>query len=144
MLVALCLVATCGRLGRDYDPSRDAEQDLRRAVEQAQSSGRRILLIVGGEWCSWCKTLDRFIKNTPEVAVIWNGQFITVHVNVSPENENTAFLSQFPEISEYPHILVLDKDGHLLHSQGTSQFESGGSYSTQRVMAFLEAWTPKK
>jgi len=126
----------------DYDPKRDPEQDLRQAVKAAESGGKRILVIVGGEWCGWCKILDGFVKENADVARLWGEHFITVHVNFSPENANAAFLSRFPAIEGYPHIFVLEKDGRLLHSQETDALESGRSYSKEKVTHFLRAWIP--
>ena len=37
-----------------YDPTADPFLDLQQTVSEATSSGRRILLEVGGEWCIWC------------------------------------------------------------------------------------------
>jgi thioredoxin-related protein len=142
LVVSVLMLASIAGAG-DYDPLRDPQHDLRAAVKEAQVGGKRILLVVGGEWCSWCKILDGFIKATPDVAELWTKHFITVHVNFSEENQNATFLGQFPVIEGYPHIFVLDKDGRLLHSQETSLLERGNSYSRDRLKAFLQAWTPK-
>ena len=50
-----------------YDPSRDAAKDIDAAVVEAQKTGRHILLVVGGDWCSWCHTLDNYFKSNPEL-----------------------------------------------------------------------------
>ena len=137
---ALLLVTASASAHDSYDPNRDPEKDLRAAREQAASSGRRILVVVGGQWCGWCRRLDRFKKETAEVAALWERHFVTLHVNFSQENENTAFLKRFPRIEGYPHIFILDKDGRLLHSQETGTLEQGKGYSVEKVTAFLRAW----
>jgi hypothetical protein len=65
-------------------------------------------------------------------------------VNVSPENENKAVLSRYPEIKGYPHLFVLEEDGELLHSQDTSPLELGASYDLQKLFTFLRKWAPEK
>jgi hypothetical protein len=65
-------------------------------------------------------------------------------VNYSPENENKAVLSHYPEVKGYPHIFVLDEDGKLLHSQDTSELELGKSYDPEKFFAFLRKWAPEK
>src|SRR5262245_63345962 len=43
-----------------FDPLRDAEKDIQSAIARADQTRQRILLDVGGEWCGWCNTLERF------------------------------------------------------------------------------------
>ena len=141
-LVTLGLLALACDAHSPYDPTRDPEKDLAAALKQAEASGKRVLVVVGGEWCSWCKILDKFVTDDPEVGALWEKHFVTVHVNVSPENENTAFMGRFPPINGYPHVFVLERDGRLLHSQGTGGLESGASYSREKMAEFLRAWRP--
>jgi hypothetical protein len=67
--------------------------------------------------------------------------FVTVKVNFSAENENKEILSRYDPIPGYPHIFVLERDGKLLHSQGTSALESGKSYDLEGLTAFLTKWS---
>ena len=56
-----------------FDPSRDAMKDFEAAKAEAKKSGKRILLDVGGNWCSWCRLLDRFYTDpsvVPEVFLL--------------------------------------------------------------------------
>ncbi|MBI3147772.1 MAG: thioredoxin family protein [Betaproteobacteria bacterium] len=124
-----------------FDPGRDAAQDISRAVAEAKQSGRRILLDVGGDWCSWCHILDRMFKQNADLSELRERHFIWVKINKSPENNNEAVLARYPKIKGYPHIFVLDRDGRLLHSQDTYQLEEGKSYSKERIRAFLVRWS---
>jgi thiol:disulfide interchange protein len=124
----------------DYDEGRDPAADLAEAVERAQREGKRILLVVGGEWCGWCKLLEEFIRNTPEVHTAMDASFLIVKVNWSRGNRNEAFLGQLPTIRGYPHIFVLEMDGSFLHSQNTGELEEGRSYDLGAVLGFLNRW----
>ncbi len=62
-------------------------------------------------------------------------------MNVSEENRNAQFLSRFPPITRHPHLLVLDAQGELLHSQATKVLEDGDGFSVERIAAFLEQWS---
>ncbi len=126
----------------DYDPGRDPARDLQLAIDQARRDGKRILIVVGGRWCSWCGKLGEAMKSQAGVAELQSRHFVTFKVNFSPENENPAFLSRFPPIDDYPHLLVLDQEGRLLHSQGADDLLEGKSYSGEKLMRFLEAWKP--
>jgi hypothetical protein len=56
--------------------------------------------------------------------------------------ENKKVLSRYPTIPGYPHLFVLDTGGRLLHSQDTSQLESGRSYDLEKFFSFLKKWAP--
>ena len=127
-----------------FDPSRDAGKDIDLTILEAKRSNRRILLDVGGEWCIWCHRLDTmFIKN-PEVEKYLHDNFVVVKVNYSKENKNEKTLSRFPKIPGYPHIFVLDKNGKLLISKSSGDFENGKGHDPKVVLAFLKKWSIKK
>ena len=125
----------------NYDPKRNADQDIRDAIEEAKRTHRRILLEVGGEWCVWCHRLDDFFAAHPDLTSLRDKNFVTVKINFSDENPNKEVLSRYGEIPGYPHIFVLDSDGKYLHSQNTSPLESQKSYSLERLTSFLSYWS---
>ena len=123
-----------------FDPKRDAAADIQAAVAEARKSKRRVILDVGGEWCSWCHTLDRYFDEHPDLKELRDRLYVWTKVNWSPDNHNEAVLSQYPKIPGYPHFFVLDQDGKLLQSQDTSQLEDGRSYSYDKMQQFLMRW----
>jgi thiol:disulfide interchange protein len=123
-----------------YDPKRDPEKDIKEAVAEATRTHKRILLEVGGEWCSWCHIMDRYFEQNPKLLEYREKNFVTVRINFSRENENKKLLSRYPTIPGYPHIFVLETNGKLVHSQDTSQLESGRSYDLEKFFAFLKRW----
>lgn len=127
-----------------YDPKRDAEADIRDAVQEAARTGKRVLVDVGGEWCGWCHTLDRFFEQNPKLLEYRDQNFVMVKINYSPENENEKLLSQYPKIPGFPHLFILNAKGKLLHSQDTSELEEGKSYNLEKLFAFLRNWSTRK
>ena len=126
-----------------YDPKRDAARDIDDAVAEAKRTNRRILLEVGGEWCSWCHILDEYFDKHPDLTALRDRNFVTVKINFSDENPNKEVLSRYGPINGYPHIFVLDSDGKFLHSQGTGVLESGKSYDLEKMNTFLMQWAPR-
>ena len=123
-----------------YDPKRDAAQDIREAAVEAKRTHRRVLVEVGGEWCSWCHHMDDFFAAHSDLTELRDKKFVMLKVNFSEENPNKELLSQYPAIAGYPHIFVLDSDGTLVHSQDTSALEEGKSYNLERFTTFLAYW----
>ncbi len=135
-------IAAVAALSAMFDPKRDPASDLEMAKVEAQRGGKRILLDVGGEWCSWCHILDKLVEEDGEIRSFRDANFVWMKVNYSEENENKAFLSAYPEIKGYPHLFVLDADGNLLHSQFTGDLEKGKGYDRKKFFAFLKEWAP--
>ncbi len=123
-----------------FDPLRDPFNDLKETVSLAQKSDKRIILDVGGEWCIWCKRIDKFMQEEKEISQLLDKHFIMLKVNYSKENKNEKFLSAYPEIEGYPHFFVLDKNGKLLHSQNTGELEKDKYYDKDKFVEFLKKW----
>jgi thiol:disulfide interchange protein len=110
-------------------------------MSEARRDEKRVLLEVGGNWCGWCRELERFVTSDPAVAEAIRCAFVVVRVNVSPENPNARFLSAYPDIPGYPYLFVLDAKGSLLAEVDTDDFLRGESYDRTRLLAFVTKWS---
>ncbi|MES1243727.1 MAG: thioredoxin family protein [Acidobacteriota bacterium] len=126
-----------------YDESRDPAADLKAAVAQAQRENKRILLEVGGEWCIYCRILNKVIHDDERLTQRLRDGFVVVKVNFSDTVKNEAFLSRYPQIQSYPHLFLLEADGALLLSQTPDDFMKDDKYVPDLILAFLEKWEPK-
>lgn len=45
-----------------YDPTADAEKDIAAVIKQAKEQHKYVLIMGGGNWCSWCTEFNRFSK----------------------------------------------------------------------------------
>jgi thiol:disulfide interchange protein len=124
----------------EYDPARNAEQDIQDAVAEAKRTNRRVMVEVGGDWCIWCHHMDEFFEKHPDMLAQRDKNFVMVKVNRSDENKNEELLSRYPKVAGYPHIFILDKDGKLIHSQDTGLLEEGKGYNPDKFKTFLTVW----
>jgi thioredoxin-related protein len=139
-LLGFAIAAAAAELPARFDPSRDAAADVAEAIALANAQGKHVIVDVGGEWCSWCHILDRFIAGNPDVRSLIDAKYIWVKVNFSKENRNEALLARWPKVAGYPHLFVLDANGRLLHSQDTGRLESGNGYDRRKFLAMLRRW----
>lgn len=123
-----------------YNPARDPFADGRAALQLARDTQRKVLIEVGGDWCSWCHILDRFLNEHPALHTRLHQTFVVLKVNVDDANDNSEFLAVFPRPLGYPHMYITDTDGTILYSQDTAEFLQDGRYSEQRFGAFLDRW----
>lgn len=145
LLAAAGALQQAGAQGLDakFDARRDAAADVAAAVTQAAAQGKHVIVDVGGEWCTWCHVLDKFIASQEEVRSRIAADFVWVKVNWSPANRNERVLSAWPKVAGYPHLFVLDGAGRLLRSQPSAALESGNGYDAARMLAFLAQSRPR-
>lgn len=124
-----------------YDAARDAEADIRAAVSEAQKTGKRILLEIGGDWCPWCHALAQFFHQNPDVLKVRNAAFVVVNIYYSPENKNERVLARYSKVLGIPHFFILDETGTLLHSQHVVELQTNGAYSAEKMKEFVNKWS---
>ena len=121
-----------------YNPKANPDADLTRALVDAKTSNKKVLIIAGGDWCVWCHYLESFVKKNKDVDDALHGAFVTVKVYMGDENKNTAFFSKLPKAAGYPHFWVIESDGKLKKSMNTGLLEDGKkSYDKAGFLKFI-------
>ena len=123
-----------------YDSTRDPFIDGSAALKLAQETKRRVLIEVGGNWCSWCLQLDKFLAENHQLREQLHRYFVILKVNVSEVNDNAEFLAGFPKPLGYPHIYISEADGRIIFSKDTAQLLENSRYSVQRFQQFINKW----
>ena len=124
----------------EYHKKQDPKMDLQKAKKVAQKEHKKILLIVGGDWCKWSGTLDNFLEDHPEIAQKFYNSFevVKVYYGKGMTKEAKNFLKQFPPLKGTPHFYILDENGKLLKSVDTGYLERGYSYNKRKFEQFIE------
>ena len=124
----------------------NADSAIKASVKKAKAEGKYVLLQGGGNWCSWCIEFARFCKADPKIDSILQSSFIWYHLNWSKENENKKVFAKYgyPQRFGYPVFIILNSKGERLNTQNSEYLEDGKkSYNRNKVIEFLEAWSPK-
>lgn len=127
-------------VNNSYDPRANPYRDLERALDRAEAENKRVLIVVGGDWCVWCEILDIYLTRNTDVRTAFEASFVMLKVNWSPVNENTAFLSGFPRSRGYPDFFILESNGAFLRQQDTGLLEREDNYDRARMLAFAQRW----
>lgn len=128
-----------------YDPRANPYRDLERGIDRASAEHKRILIIVGGDWCGPCEVLDQRLARDADVRAAFERSFVIVKVNVSAVNRNEAFLSGFPPSEGYPDFFILDANGAYLGRQPTDLLQNDlDYYDRARMLAFATRWIPNE
>lgn len=129
-----------------YDPSANAEKDIKATVEKAKKENKFVLIQAGGNWCSWCIEFARFAKADPQVDSVIRSSYVWYHLNWSKENKNEKLLTRYryPQRFGFPVFIILNGKGERIHTQNSSYLEDGKkSYDKNKVQEFLEMWSPR-
>lgn len=127
-----------------YNPSANVVKDVAAVLLKAKKEKKNVLLQIGGNWCVWCYRLNSFIQTDSILKKLVRDNYITYHLNYSPENKNLSYLKKlgYPQRFGFPVLVVLDGDGKQLHTQDTALLEKGNGYDEEKVKSFLRNWAP--
>lgn len=128
-----------------YHPEENAKQEISKKVKEAKSSGKHVLLQIGGNWCVWCARFNDFVTTDKLIDSLVNDNYVVYHMNYSKENFNIELLKKykFPQRFGFPVFLILNDEGDLIHTQNSAYLESGKGYDKEKVIAFFKDWTSK-
>jgi hypothetical protein len=130
-----------GSLG--YTLPGQAGTQFEAAKRDARATGRRILIVAGGDWCRWCHVLDRFLHRHDDLQQRLDAGFVVLKLAVDGEPVENPVLDALPRAIGYPHFWVLSADGTLIESVETSPLEQGrDDYDRTAFSAFLDRYAP--
>lgn len=134
-----------GPLPKVYEEGRDAMEQIESALEEARGTDRLVVCQVGGNWCPWCLRFAKLITEDEEISQLIKENFVYIHVNTSKENKNVDALKRLenPGRFGYPALVVLDREGRVIHIQNSAYLEEGKGYNRKKVLEFFQNWTIK-
>ena len=140
-------------LKKVYDESINPIEQIDQAIVKAKAEDKFVICQVGGNWCPWCLRFANFISNDSTISEIIEENFVYIHVNYNPRKSEgeaktqraAALMKRLnnPARFGFPVFVVLDTDGKVIHIQDSSFLEEGQGYNQERVVRFLNSWTPK-
>lgn len=149
--VITMMVSAQSQLKKVYDETINPMEQIDKALATVKSdSGQKFVICqVGGNWCPWCLKFADFISKDSDIMKVVNDNFVYLHVNYNPRKDNSATAEALmkrldnPQRFGFPVFVVLDGDGNVLHTQDSSFLEEGKGYNKDKVLRFLNNWTPK-
>ena len=152
ILLFFCLTTVWAQEGlpRVYDESVNPLTQIGQAVRRASQEDKFVVCQVGGNWCPWCLRFADFAAKDSAISQVIQDNFIYIHVNYNPRKQDNPELARAlmqrlgnPARFGFPVFVVLDQQGHVLHTQDSSFLEEGKGYNQEKVLRFFQCWTPK-
>ena len=126
-----------------YDPRADAAALYAEAEARARESNKRLLVILGGNWCEWCLSLDALMRDDLEVHDFMAAHFVVVKLDSARAEELDRRWGEPAEKFGVPVLVFLDPSGNVAHVQETTSLERWGGrllgHDRDRVLAVLRA-----
>ena len=128
-----------------YRPTDNARNEISGKIKIAKEKNKHVLVQIGNNGCSWCYRFHDFIKKDKGLDSMLVSNYELYHLNTSPENKNEKLLASygFPQRFGYPVFLVINAKGMVIHTQNSVYLEEGATYNRQKIMEFLEQWSPR-
>jgi thiol-disulfide isomerase/thioredoxin len=129
---------------RLYAAEADATADVDAALARAAASGKRVLLVLGANWCHDSRALAGWLE-TPRFAALTAAHYEVVFVDVgmpqTGEGRNLDIAARFglQEVKNTPALLVLGADGTALNLETARDWRNAASRSEDAIFAELAA-----
>lgn len=151
-MVALALAgcATTSDTGLRHPEARafavapDAMGDVDAALARAAAADRRVLLVMGANWCHDSRALAGWLES-PRFAALIAARYDVVYVDVgipqTGEGRNLDIARRFglAELTGTPALLVLTADGRAVNLDTAADWRNAASRSEDAVHAALAA-----
>jgi thioredoxin 1 len=127
-----------------YPANVDAHAEIKEAEEKAAQEHKRLLLVVGANWCFDCHVLDLAFHG-PQLAPVIAANYEVVHIDIGPDGKkNGDVLKEFDVSTNkgVPVVVVAESDGKVVFSQKNGEFEDARGLTPEALAEFLNKWKP--
>ena len=133
---------------RSYDVSENAMADVDAALSRATASDKRVLLVMGANWCHDSRALAGWLETERFTALI-EAEYELVFVNIgmpqSGDGHNIAIAQRFglEALPGTPNLLVLTADGTLINADTATTWRDSASREEDVIFDELTALANK-
>lgn len=117
---------------RPYAVSESASADVDAAVARARQSGKRVLLVMGADWCGDSRALAGWL-GTDRFTELISRKYELVYIDIgmarAGDRPNLGIARRFgvPALPGSPNVLVLTGDGVLVNASTATTWRDAGS-----------------
>jgi thiol:disulfide interchange protein len=127
-----------------YDEHLDTRAAFDAALARANREHKRLLVILGGNWCQWCLALDDLMHSDETLRAEVAAHFIVLKLDSAAASQLDAAWGQ-PSRNGVPVLIFVDKAGGAAHVQETGSLELWHGrllgHDAGRVLSVLRRWT---
>ena len=131
-----------------YDPTEDAASELEFRLKGTAISGKKLLIIMGGNWCHDSAALANLIDSPRFVGMITQNYevlFVDVGVPQTGNGRNLDIAKRFgiKKVKGTPTVLVVSPEGKLLNSKkDAASWRNAASRDEDAIYRYFAEFTP--
>lgn len=124
-----------------FDEQADARAAVDAAFANAAADGRKVLMILGGNWCHDSRALARRMT-APALAALIEENFHTVFVDVGRRDRNLWLPRRFDvgPLAGTPTVLISDAAGALLNRERIFELTTADSQTVDAITDYFESY----
>jgi thiol-disulfide isomerase/thioredoxin len=124
-----------------YDAHADAEAALAATIAKAKASGKRVLIDLGGNWCTDCRILAA-VMELPELKPFVEKHYEVVEIDVGRMNRNMQIPARYgiTKLAGVPTVLIVEPDGKLINATNSADLADARSMNPQGIANWLAKW----
>jgi thiol-disulfide isomerase/thioredoxin len=125
-----------------YDEKANADAAVNAAFARAKKDGKRVLIDLGGNWCTDCIVLANVLE-LPEIKSFVDAHYEVVSVDVGRFDKNLQVPKRFgivKRLEGVPSLLIADPDGTLVNKGHVSALADARSMTPQAIANWLAQW----
>jgi len=141
IIMLLALIAVQFGFGQEK-----ADVVLNKALIQAKTENKNVLLVFHASWCGWCRLMEKNM-NLPATKPLFDKNYVTAYLDVQQRGEKKSLenpggqelMNKYKgETAGLPFWLMLDPKGNVLADSFDAKGENIGSpASPEEVVSFL-------
>ncbi|MEM9705745.1 MAG: serine hydrolase [Pseudomonadota bacterium] len=123
---------------RPYDPTRNAMDDVNAALERAGASGKRVIVVLGANWCHDSRGLaHKFLAS--DFQTLFEESYEVVYVDVGRRDRNLDIGARFGVMSLVgtPTVLVMTANGEVLNADTVHTWRTAYSKPFDETLAYF-------
>jgi Thioredoxin-like len=121
-----------------YDPARDASADVDGALARAKVANKRVILVMGANWCDDSRGLAGWFE-TPRFKAMLAPKYELIYVDVGQRDRNIEVAKRFGlgSIKGTPTVLILSPLGKLLNKKDAPGWRNAASRSEDDIYRYF-------
>jgi thiol-disulfide isomerase/thioredoxin len=128
---------------RPFDDKTDANAAVDAALARAHAASRRVIVILGANWCHDSRALAGWFS-TPRFIAMLTPRYELVYVDVGYKDRNLDIARRFgvQKVKGTPTVLVVDGTGKLLNKKDAPGWRNAASRSEDAIYRAFAEFTP--
>lgn len=126
---------------RPYDKKAQASLAVDTALNKAGQSGKRVILVMGANWCHDSRGLAGWFEK-PRFTAMLRERYELVYIDVGKRNRNIDIAQRFgiDKIVGTPTVLVLSPEGDLLNADSAPTWRDAASRDADDIYNYFASF----